>query len=169
MRLNPEQRALADQLMAETLHECADPGGRFTTASHAQAFTDRLRELEGSGVLWVSAFLESLTVDGAKRACSDWKRRERTDAKTKKGTGVSVQSFAGVQRADDEGRREWVQMPLDAMPRGDVAKHHDAVAARRDTLSREVRFLRDLLDIMEADESIKTAGEALVVLMREAS
>lgn len=149
---------------AETLHALADeahaasvtPSGTYPTRDVAHRFVAAVRDLEQYGDPWVAAFVDSLTVDGASKWLADWRRKHQISAKTKKGTAVDVPRFAGRRNAEGE----YEQMHLFEMDLAALEAHAFKLAAHRDTLSRELRLLHDLIDAMKADDNLRTAGDA---------
>lgn len=149
---------------AEALHQIADEchaalvtdTGSFPTREVAIRFAREVRDLERLGEPWVEHFVESLVIEGAAKWLSDWRRTHRLKARTKKGTAVEPGHFAGRRSADGS----YEQMPLLSMDLGALKAHAAKLAAQRNTLSIEIRFLRDLIEAMEADETLTTAGDA---------
>lgn len=142
--------------LAGTAHDDCTTDGRFFPRDVAMRFLDAVRELEPSGDPWVVAFLDSIAITGASKWLADWRRNSRFQVKTLKGTETDVGEYAGT--VNEDGEHE--QMRLFEMSAEELKRHIDKLEAHRDTLSREIRFLSDLLEAMVADPSLATAGDA---------
>lgn len=126
----------------------------------AVGIVEKMQALEGSGVLWVATYLDSILVNGAARMYADWRRRYEVAGKTKVGTEVSVPAFGGVTRKAEDGSTVHVQMSLRGMSLADLREMRDRKASMRDTLSAEIKVYDALIELMQ-DYSLSTAGEAL--------
>lgn len=142
--------------LARDAHEAHSADGRFFPRDVAMAFLDSVRALEGSGDPWVGAFLDAIAVTGASKWLADWRRSSRYEVKTLKGTTTDVGEYAGT--VNEDGEHE--QMRLFEMDAAQLTRHIQKLEAQRNTLSREIQFLADLLAAMEADPELKTAGDA---------
>lgn len=124
------------------------------------AIVDALRDLEGSGIPWVGATLDDYTAAGAAKAYSDWRRRYTIEATTTKGTSVDMPAFGAVVERDGT-EIVYVQLALDGMSLDQLKQCHARLSKQRNTLSREIQLLSDLITLMEADASLATAGDAI--------
>src|SRR5690606_728324 len=109
-------------------------------------------------------YIDELAAKGAAKVYADWRRRYRIDARTKKGTAVDVPEYAATRRHDDDGAVVYTQMRLMDMTLPQLEAKAEQIGRTRDTLSAEYRFYRDLIEIMQADESLRTAGDAMARL-----
>lgn len=134
------------------------------TSEIAAEMVEQLHELEAFGHAWVAEFLDDLAEDGAAKKYADWRRRHRIGSKTKKGTEVDVPAFAAVRKQDDEGNVVYHQMRLEDMTLPQLEAKAEHIGKTRDTLSIEYRFYRDLIEMMQADTTLVTAGDALARL-----
>ena len=161
MKLDPRQRAVVQAALAEA-HRGIARGVRTRTI--AARFLAALRDSErfGHGD-WIDTYLDDLAVAGAMKVAADWRRRHRTAELTAKGTRLDVPAYASTVR---DGH--YVQQSLDGLDLPALRHKRAKLAAQRDTLSREVSFLGDLIATMEAD-NLATAGEARTVLASEAA
>lgn len=168
MTLIPDERAAIERLKADAHAEARRPDGSFVSADANVAFVRLLREVEGISPAAISTYLDSLAVKGAGKVLADWRRKHRAPAKTSKGTAVDAPAYAGVRRPDSDGALVHVQVALPGLSLDEMRAHKAKLSATRDTLSREVRLVSDLIDVMEM-KGYETAGEALADLLREAS
>lgn len=157
--MNLEQRAVID-LLAKEAHEHAATVDGYPPHDVAVAFVGFVRDLEPAGQAWVEAFVDSLLVIGAKREMTDWRRRNQHAAHTKKGTPVSLPEFAGKQATDAAGNVVNVQARLFDMDLPALRAHRLKLRTTRDTYSKVIRLLSDLIEAMEEDASLVTAGDA---------
>lgn len=159
MRLDPEARALLNELMQEAHSENMTRNGA-PPSSVAATFVQKLREQEGSGVEWVGDVLHQLTTSGAQKAAADWRRTHLIAAKTTRGKAVDVPEYAGAILRDAAGKARHVQMPLDYMDVASLFDHMQRLERQRDTLSARVQVFRNLIETLQADPGMTTA-EAL--------
>lgn len=152
------------QIVDDVIHDAHDGADRIVSAQVAQRVVDDLERLEGGGHRWVAELLRRWTIVGAQKACADWRRRHSHAGRTSKGTEVEVPVYGAVRETGDDGEIVYVQLPLFTMTLDQVRQRRDTLARQRDTLSAEVRFFTDLADVMEADPSLLTAGDALARL-----
>ena len=152
------------QIIDDLIHDAHFADERIITAEVAARFVDELRNLEGSGVQWIGDYLDDLARKGAVKVYTDWRRRHRIPATTKKGTELEIPAYASVREIDDDGSVTYVQLALAGMTLDQLKDKRDRMARTRDTLSAEVRLLSDLIEIMESDASLATAGDALARL-----
>jgi hypothetical protein len=166
MKLTTEQRQVIADLVLEA-HEAsvAPSGDGYDTTAAAEAFVASLHDIEGGAPEWIARYVDALAVDGAKKVCADWRRANRLPGKTRKGTPVDMPAFAGVRRSDGGGAPVYVQMRFESMDIEALRMHRDKLEAARNTYSREITLISDLIDLMEADPSLRTAGDALAHLM----
>lgn len=155
--MEPTRRQILDDIIREA-HE--SHGG---CASDVKlAILDALKGLEGSGAAWVAAELDRYAQAGASRAYADWRRRTQIKSKTRKGTNVEIPTFGAVTEATPDGTRV-VQLPLEDLTIEQVRERIARLAKARDTYSREITLLRDVVALMES-EGIVSVGDALAKL-----
>lgn len=152
------------QVVDDIIHDAHHDADRIVSSEVAAVVLDELRNLEAGGVGWVADVLDGLLLRGVARMCADWRRRYSHTGRTKKGTEVEIPVYGAVRETDDDGQVVHVQLALFSMTVEQVEQRRDALARQRDTLSAEVRFFSDLADVMRADPSLTTAGEALARL-----
>lgn len=155
MRLHPDDRDVIHAILAE-VHVPGRP-----TREIAAEFAAAVRELEPSGLPWVSTYLDELVIVGAQKVCADWRRSQNTSAKTKKGTDTPVPAYVGQ---NDAATGTAVQLAFEGLDLDGLRRHRQRLAAQRNTLSTTIQYLADLVEAMESDASIVTAGDAAVVL-----
>jgi len=160
VKLHPNDRDVIHAILAE-----AHVPGR-PTREIAAHFAAAVRDLEPSGLPWVSTYLEELVIVGAQKVCADWRRSQNGKAKTKKGTDTPVPAFVGQ---NDAATGTAVQLTFDDLDLDGVRRHRQRLAAQRNTLSTTIQYLADLVEVMESDESIATAGDAATVLRERAA
>lgn len=155
MKLHPDDRDVIHAILAE-VHVPGRP-----TREIAAEFATAVRDLEPSGLPWVSTYLDELVIIGAQKVCADWRRSRKGQAKTKKGTDTPVPAFVGQT---DAATGVAVQLTFDGLSLPELRRHRQRLASQRNTLSTEIQYLADLIDVMEADETVTTAGDAATVL-----
>lgn len=159
MKLDPQAREAINLAIAE-----AHVDGRPTREIAAHVVS-AIRDMEPAGLPWVDTYMDELAIIGAQKLCSDWRRAQARKARTAKGTRTSAPAFVG-RTVDGVA----VQVRLDGLDLPGVIEHREKLRAQRNTLSTEIQYLTDLIEAMEADASLSTAGDAAVVLaVREAS
>jgi hypothetical protein len=149
------------QIIDDIIHDAHFRRDEIITAEVASEIVDELHNAATAGAEWIDEYLTDLAVIGAAKRYTDWRRRHRVEAQTKKGTEVDVPAYAAVRKQDDEGKVIFTQMRLEDMTLEQLQAKADAIGKTRDTLSVEYRFYRDLIEIMQADEALSTAGDAL--------
>lgn len=152
------------QIIDDIIHDAHFRRGEIIASEVAAEIVDELRNLEASGKQWVAEYVDDLAAKGAAKVYADWRRRHRIDGRTKKGTEVDVPAFAAVRERDDEGNVVYTQMRLEDMTLPQLEAKAEAIGRTRDTLSVEYRFYRDLIEVMQADSSLVTAGDAMARL-----
>ena len=157
-----------DALKAEAHQTATRPDGSVSSRRAAAEYVRLLRAAEGINPALIAETLDSLARRGASSVLADWRRRQRTPARTLRGTKVDAPHFAGVRRPGPDGAPEHVQMPLSGMSPDELREHRRKLEAQRNTLSREVRLVADLIDVMEA-HGLTTAGDAIARLSERAS
>lgn len=160
MNLTPDERQAIEQMKAEAHDLATRPDGSVTTRHAAGHFVRLLRDAEGISPAVIGAFLDDLAVKGAAKVMSDWRRAQRTTTATAKGTKVDAPKYAGTKRPDTDGDLVHVQLALAGMTLDELRDHKDRLEATRNTLSREVRLIADVIAVMEA-EGYATAGQAI--------
>lgn len=74
---------------------------------------------------------------------------------------LDVPAYAAIRKRDDEGNVVYTQMRLEDMTLPQLEAKAEAIGRTRDTLSVEYRFDRDLIELMQSDTTLVTAGDAL--------
>lgn len=154
--MEPTRQQVIDDIISEA-HE-AD--SRSTSAA-AERIVSELHNLEASGHAWITEFLDDLAQKGAARIYADWRRRIQHAGRTSHGAEVEIPVFGAVREVGEDGSVAYVQLALFSMTLPQVIERRNQLARQRDTLSVEVRFLTDLAEMMEADPSLVTAGQAI--------
>lgn len=152
------------QIVDDIIHDAHFRRDEIVTAEVAAEIVDELHAAEGAGHQWVADFLDDLAAKGAAKVYADWRRRYRVEGTTRKGTDVDVPAYAAVRRIDDEGKVVYHQMRLADMTLPQLEAKAEHIGRTRDTLSVEYRFYRDLIELMQADATLVTAGDALARL-----
>ena len=152
------------QIIDRVIQAAHERRTEIITSEVAKEIVEQLHELEQFGHAWVTEYIDALAEDGAQKKYGDWRRRHRIDSRTKKGTEVDVPAYAGVRTKDDDGKVTFHQMRLEDMTLPQLEAKADAVARTRDTLSVEYRFYSDLIEMMRADASLATVGDAIAKL-----
>ena len=119
---------------------------------------DDIEDLKRFGHDWSRAFLRELAIKGAGVLARDWRRRQVTVTKTPKGTDVQVPVYAAVRTADG-----FAQVRLADMDRAQLVAHRERLSAQRNTLSKEIAYLDQMIEVM-ADPSVATFRQAREVL-----
>lgn len=159
MKLEAAQRQIVARVIAEA-HDSCDG----VTADVKRAIAEGLADLERFGHAWVSDLLTDLVAAGCGSLYADWRRSLGIDAKTKKGTAVAMHGFGAVRETSESGEVFYRQMRFEDMDLDQLRNHRAALAANRDTLSRQITLTDDLIAVMEADPSVQRAGDALARL-----
>lgn len=152
------------QLIDDVIHDAHFRRSEIIASEVAAEVVDELRNIEAAGHEWVATYLDDLAAKGAAKVYADWRRRHRIEAQTRKGTGIDVPAYAAVRKQDDEGNVVYTQMRLEDMTLPQLEAKAETIGRTRDTLSVEYRFYRDLIEIMQGDTSLLTAGDALARL-----
>lgn len=152
------------QVIDDLIHDAHFATERIVTSEVARRIVDELRNLEASGHRWIADYLDDLAAKGAAKVYADWRRRYTIDATTRKGTALAVPAYAAVRKQDDEGNVVYTQMRLEEMTLPQLEAKAETIGRTRDTLSVEYRFYSDLIEIMHADATLVTAGDALARL-----
>lgn len=152
------------QIVDDVIRDAHEADERIVTREVARRIIDELHALEGSGARWIGDLIDSLAETGAQKLYADWRRRQSIRSRTRKGTEVDIPIYGAVREQAEDGSIVYTQLALFTMTLAQVVERRDQLARQRDTLSAEVRFFADLAEIMEADPSLKTAGEALARL-----
>ena len=168
MKLSPENRATLDALIVEAQETVIDSKGVLVSRDVQAVLVDLVADVAGGGVGWAQDLLDTWTAAGAGKALASYRRKQRTLTATAKGTNVVMPAWAGVPHAMPNGRTEYVQLALDGMDAEQIAKHVQKLKASRNTYSREITLLDDVLRIM-AEKGYATAGPALADLERGAA
>lgn len=152
------------QIVDDIIHDAHHGKDRIVSSEVAQEVVDELRNLEAGGHRWVADLIDALLLRGAAKMCSDWRRRHNHKGRTKRGTEVEVPVYGAVRETDDDGQIIHVQLSLFTMTLEQAKARRDTLARQRDTLSAEVRWFSDLIEIMEANRNLATVGDALALL-----
>jgi hypothetical protein len=137
-----------------------DLGAGKPSRQIAARVIELLRDSERFGHVFVDAYLDDLAVGGMMKVCADWRRAHSSQGRTAKGTPVPVPTYTAT--ADDDGNT--VQASFADLDLGSLRDQRASLAATRDTYSKRIRMVSDLIEIMEADAAVKTVGDALHVL-----
>lgn len=149
------------QVIDDVIHDAHFRRTEIVASEVAAEIVDELQGLEAGGQTWIAGYLDDLAAKGAAKVYADWRRRYRIDGKTKKGTEVEVPVYASVRKRDDEGNVVYTQMRLADMTLDELKAKAEHIGRTRDTLSVEYRFYSDLIELMQADDSLHTAGDAM--------
>jgi hypothetical protein len=152
------------QVIDDLIHDAHFGRAEVVTRKVAAEIVDELHGLEASGHEWVSEYLDQLAVKGAAKVYADWRRRYRVGSRTKKGTALDVPAYAAVRKHDDRGAVVFAQMHLEDMTLPQLEAKAERIGKTRDTLSVEYRFYRDLIELMQTDAALATAGDAIARL-----
>lgn len=152
------------QIVDDIIHDAHFRSSEIIASVVATEIVDELRNLEASGAGWVAEFIDSLAAQGAAKKYADWRRRYRIESRTKKGTEVDIPAYAATRSHDDAGNVVYTQMRLEDMTLPQLVAKAQQIERTRDTLSVEYRFYSDLIEIMQADESLATVGDAMTRL-----
>lgn len=147
---------LFNDLADEALVAVRGKNGSFVKRDVAMKLLDSLRALEGSGSPEVVAFLDRMAVNGMTTWVSGWLRKNAIETRTRKGAPVELPAHAGLRNEDGE----FEQMPLMGMDVESLRRHKEKLERTRNTLSREVAVLNDLVAAMEADSKLRTVADA---------
>jgi hypothetical protein len=159
MKLDPIAREAVTAAIEEAHRHAEHP------RAIAALVVGAVRDMEPSGLPWVADYIDDLALVGAMKLCSDWRRSHQTEGRTKKGTPVPVPTFSGATTPEGDP----VQLRFVGLTADDLRAKKRRMSSQRNSLSSEIQLLNDLIAIMEADESIATAGDALDVLMGRAA
>lgn len=157
--MEPTRRQIIDDI----IHD-AHNRERVVAGEVATEVLDELRNLEAGGQRWVADFIDNLLLRGVSRLCADWRRRYSHKGKTRKGSEVEIPEWGAVREAEDDGTTVHVQLSLFTMTLDQAKARRAALARQRDTLSAEVRWFSDVIEMMEADPSLRTVGDTLARL-----
>ena len=152
------------QIVDDIIHDAHHGKDRIISAEVAAEVVDELRNIEAEGHGWVAGLIDRWLIVGAQKACADWRRRHQHAGRTRKGTEVEIPIYGAVREVADDGEPVSVQLTLFTLTLDQAKQRRDALAKSRDTLSAEVRWFSDVIEIMEADRSLRTVGDALARL-----
>lgn len=158
MNLAPDHRSFIDHVV-EQAHAEHD-----LSRDISARIVDEIQDVQGFGQEWTEAFLRELAIKGAAQLAREWRRRQTTVTTTAQGTTVPLPVYAAVHTAEG-----YKQVRLADMTAPQLRAHRERLSAQRNTLSKEVQYVTDLLDIMEADPSVTTAGQAERVKREQAA
>lgn len=168
MRLTTEERAFIAGIQVEAHAAARRDDGSIDVRAVPYQFLRLLHEAEGASPGFIGAYIDSLARTGAARVTAGWRRSLRRKARTAAGTNLEVPAYAGVNRPDRNGTKVPVSVALAGMTVTELRAHKARLSASRDTLSREIRLLADLIDVMES-KGYETAEAALDDLLRGAA
>lgn len=168
MRLTAEERAVVDRIVAEAHDEVRASKGVLVSRDVSALIVSKLVELTASGVEWPYTYLEALMANGASKVAADWRRKQRTEGKTKGGKVVDIPAFAGAQRKDTTGRLVYVQLPLDGMDLDDLRAHVRMLERNRNTFSTQIATLKPVIEEMETG-AYATVADAKAALDRKSA
>lgn len=149
------------QIIDDIIHDAHHGKDRFVSAEVAAEVVDEVRNLEAGGHHWVGDLIDRWLIAGAQKACADWRRRYQHPGRTRKGTEVDVPVYGAVRETNEAGEVVHVQLSLFTMTLEQARERRDSLAQQRDTLSAEVRWFSDVIEMMEADKALRTVGDAL--------
>lgn len=152
------------QIVDDIIHDAHHGNDRIVSRQVAAEVVDELRNLEAGGHRWVADLLDKLLISGASKLCADWRRRHSHASKTKRGAEVEIPIYGAVTEPDEAGDPTVVQLTLFTLTLDQARQRRDRLARNRDTLSAEVRWFTDVIEIMEADRTLATVGDALARL-----
>lgn len=152
-----EERRIVDDI----IHDAHHGKDRIVAREVAAEVVDEVRNLEASGLRWVETLIDSWLLAGAQKACADWRRRHMHPGRTKKGAEVDVPVYGAVRETTDEGEVVHVQLTLFTLTLEQAKARHNTLARQRDTLSAEVRWFADVIELMESNPALRTVGDAL--------
>ena len=158
--MEPTRRQLIDDI----IHDAHFGRDKVVASEVAAQVLDELRNLEAGGHRWVAEMVDSLLLRGVGRLCADWRRRYSHKTTTRKGTAVEIPEWGAVIEATDDGEPVHVQLSLFTMTLDQAKARRASLARQRDTLSAEVRWFSDVIEMMEADPALVTVGDALARL-----
>ncbi len=152
------------QIIDDIIHDAHHGRDKIVSVEVAAQVVDEVRHLEAGGHRWVAALIDRWVLVGAQKACADWRRRYQHKGKTRRGAAVEVPMYGAVRETGDDGEIVHVQLALFTMTLDQARERRDTLAGQRDTLSAEVRWFSDVIEMMEADASLATVGDAIARL-----
>lgn len=161
------ERAVITELLDEAEVLATSPDGSIRSSAAPAHFVALLRDHEGLAPTLVADWLDHLAERGAAKMIADRRRRSTIATRTAKGTKVEAPRFAGVVRPDENGTKQFVQVELPGMTLAELYGHKRKLEAARNTYSRDIRLVADVIAAME-EHGFATAGEALEHLERAA-
>src|SRR5690606_4470213 len=150
-----EERRVVDDI----IHDAHHGKDRIVAREVAADVVDEVRNLEASGATWVESLIDSWLLAGAMKACADWRRGHLHKGRTKKGAEVDMPIYGAVRDTDDAGETVYVQLHLFTLTLEQARIRRQALASQRDTLSAEVRWFTDVIELMEANPELRTVGD----------
>lgn len=157
--MDPTRRQIIDDI----IHDAHHGRDRIVSSEVAAEVVDEVRNLEAAGHRWVADLIDKWLIAGAAKACADWRRRYQHAGRTNRGTEVEVPVYGAVRETSADGEIVHVQLALFTMTVEQVKERHATLARQRDTLSAEVRWFADLIEVMEA-RGCQTAGDAIALM-----
>jgi hypothetical protein len=167
MKYSTEERTFIRGIQAEAHRMALLPDGSIDVRAVPIHFVALLRESEGASPGFIDSYIDSLAAKGAAKVASDWRRSQKRDARTAAGTDLEVPAHAGIRRPDRNGTKVPVQVALGGMTVPELRSHKARLSASRNTLSREIRLLSDLIEVCES-KGYATAEQALADLLEVA-
>lgn len=157
MRLTAHQSAVLDACASEA-HDRARCVEGYITHDAAVAFVEQVGDLDRFGQPWVEAFRTRLMLSGAKQYLASWRRRQRVESKTAKGTMAWLPAFVGKR-----ARGQYVQVPLEGLDVLAAEAYIKRTTHTRDTLSKQIRLAADAVALCHATPGL-TMSKALAQL-----
>lgn len=165
MSLTADERDAFDAMKAEAHDLATRPDGSMIPGAAAVHYVRLLHDAEGIAPDAIAGYVDALARKGAAKVLADWRRARRTKARTAKGTPVDAPRYAGTIRPDGDGTPQHVQVELPGMTVDELRGHKRKLETSRNTLSREIRLVSDLIEVCEV-EGYATASDALAHLAR---
>lgn len=163
MRLTDEQRCAVNEAFAQAHRDATRPDGSVEVRAVPAYFLLALREMEGSDPSFIENYIDSLALVGVSRAAGAWRKAQAPiPARTAKGALIDMPRFVGTTRIAPNGKTEHVQLPLEGMSERDIARALAREEKARNTSSKRITFLKDVLSLMR--ETGCTAEQALADL-----
>lgn len=155
----PDQRAIADALLAEAIESSSLTSGQIDEAMQA------IDDLAGSGADWVIEWQRSMLRTGIAEELTKYRARFRRATRTKKGADVEVPSYGGIRRVDDAGEAKYHQLQFANMTIDEFESWARDRRKARDTLSREIQWATDVIELAR-EMGAKTMGPAIAEFER---
>lgn len=154
-----EQRQVLSDLMAEAHMEADGISGAVPAL-----FSAKLESLVAAGHVWVDGIQHDLFVgDGCTGYYKAWRRNHRDELVTIGGRKRQVPAFAGRKIVVD-GAQYFVQQRFFTLDLAGVREFYNRHYRLADAHQGQAALAAALLPVMESDSTIRTAGDAIVLL-----